>query len=827
MEQLIAEHTSSSTMSFLELITRYVVNIPVIQRDYAQGRNSDEVKGIREQFVKDLLYFISDNGQSHNIDYVYGTVEHSPIDNEEIFIPIDGQQRITTLFLLHLYIAGMSDNFDEFYKIIKGHFKYSTRKSSTDFCREIIESGSIWRDFISLKGNKPETKLSGVIKNQGWFFETWENDPTVAGMLVMLDEIDSQISGKNVNSLYDNLFEPAVPPVVFQWQPLNGYTRTDDLYIKMNARGLKLTSFEIFKALYEKSLDHCPEYKKEFEEKIDGEWCDFLWEQEQSNTDKVFERVIRLMIGCGYIESVHIASQDILDKIFCFNGKDINFSYSKFSEYHILHDIKVLELSEDYRKREVAIVKNIIETLDVLCDENSPIVNESICLPWYDENAQIKVLLHDNLKKINYEQLVYFYAYVKFLTGYPGCKIVELPQWMRLIYNLLNATNINKSTDMAEVFVSINNMIADMKGNSVVEWLCTKPSIRKFSQNQVFEEFAKASLIKWGAKNDEPNWRKLIDKNEADEYLRGQIGHLLVISKVYLDDYSSFSKNESDDALKIFEKVSRRARLVFSHFKRSSSDGFSESHILEQAMLTCGFYLRKNSSSRYNFCNQPFDRDNSWRRLFEVPEKEKTNDGINAFGKLLMAQWEDEADAKTSLEKIYQEYLNNPICDTVWYSPFLGKYGKSLIGICAQGFIHNNNGYITLMHQSQMNHYHSELLSREFYLDLKQDFSFVHYESVRSGEQNPGFYFEISISGIPITLFIYQCNGWWMEIYDKSMFNRLYDTPNWNICIDLLCELTGKKEEEIKDCCKVEKSYIIKLLGQIKNSQLQGNEWSE
>ena len=96
-----------------------------------------------------------------------------------------------------------------------------------------------------------------VIKRQGWFFEAWKQDPTVQGMLVMLDEIDHQVQARNceVKTLYKNLFEGQMHPVVFQWQPLDGYTLTDDLYIKMNARGLKLTDFEVFKALYEMSLN--------------------------------------------------------------------------------------------------------------------------------------------------------------------------------------------------------------------------------------------------------------------------------------------------------------------------------------------------------------------------------------------------------------------------------------------------------------------------------------------------------------------------------------------------------------------------------------------
>ena len=61
-------------MSFLRLIDNHIINVPVIQRDYVQGRETDVVTEIRKQFVKDLLFYISDNSQSNNIDYVYGIV---------------------------------------------------------------------------------------------------------------------------------------------------------------------------------------------------------------------------------------------------------------------------------------------------------------------------------------------------------------------------------------------------------------------------------------------------------------------------------------------------------------------------------------------------------------------------------------------------------------------------------------------------------------------------------------------------------------------------------------------------------------------------------
>ena len=302
----------------------------------------------------------------------------------------------------------------------------------------------------------------------------------------------------------------------------------------------------------------------------------------------------------------------------------------------------------------------------------------------------------------------------------------------------------------------------------------------------------------------------------------GQIGFLLVISGVYLNEFDSFNKEDSDKALKILDQASKNSRRIFSHFKRNFTDKLVEDHLLKQTMLINGMYLRHNTSSRLNFCNRPFDRDNSWKKLLEVPFKEKNNEGIKAFKQIITAKWSNENDAIESLQNMYDTYRQNHTHSDEWYAPFLGPYGKQLIDICSQGFIHKNNGHITLLHQSQMNHYHSELLSRELFFELKseyEEYDFIHYASVRSGEENPGIYFEILICSIPVTIFIYHKRGWRLEIYDKSMLNKFSNTENWPKCEVELREILGKPVEDIKEYVPIDKQYIRDLLSRVNSNK--------
>ena len=81
-----------------ELVTLSKIIIPIIQRDYAQGRTSDDVNRKRERFLEALKDAVTT--KPITLDFVYGD-----ISKDGVMTPLDGQQRLTTLFLLYWYAA--------------------------------------------------------------------------------------------------------------------------------------------------------------------------------------------------------------------------------------------------------------------------------------------------------------------------------------------------------------------------------------------------------------------------------------------------------------------------------------------------------------------------------------------------------------------------------------------------------------------------------------------------------------------------------------------------------------------------------------------------
>ena len=157
-------NTNATEESFWSMLCKgFDIYIPRIQRDYAQGRLNGAALLIRERFVDDIFNCLKNNpidGGILDVNFIYGNIE--PNGDSKRFIPIDGQQRLTTLFLLHWYFALYSGKIET--AEIKNRllqFKYETRNVTGKFCKNITEYVR-----VNLKELPDDNEaLSKVIKN--------------------------------------------------------------------------------------------------------------------------------------------------------------------------------------------------------------------------------------------------------------------------------------------------------------------------------------------------------------------------------------------------------------------------------------------------------------------------------------------------------------------------------------------------------------------------------------------------------------------------------------------------------------------------------------
>ncbi|MEC5181258.1 DUF262 domain-containing protein [Arthrobacter sp. CG_A4] len=240
------------------------VEIPLIQRDYAQGRETSTVNAIRHDFL-DVLVAAITGGDPVDLDFVYGDIRDGTL------WPLDGQQRLTTLFLIHWYVAVRTKKLAEADRWLK--FTYATRPTAELFCRQIVKPSHLPpTDF---------TVPSDWITDQAWYLFAWRHDPTVQSMLVMLDAIHERLSVKGIDLdvIWRRLTDTVDPVVSFHFLPIDDMPSGEELYIKMNSRGKPLTEFENFKARFEGILAESllPARFNEIVHKLDGAWSDVLW----------------------------------------------------------------------------------------------------------------------------------------------------------------------------------------------------------------------------------------------------------------------------------------------------------------------------------------------------------------------------------------------------------------------------------------------------------------------------------------------------------------------------------------------------------------------
>ena len=57
--------------SFYQLFSKYQIEIPIIQRDYAQGRNNSKAEDVRKSIVGKMIKAVSDDNEPLFFDFVY------------------------------------------------------------------------------------------------------------------------------------------------------------------------------------------------------------------------------------------------------------------------------------------------------------------------------------------------------------------------------------------------------------------------------------------------------------------------------------------------------------------------------------------------------------------------------------------------------------------------------------------------------------------------------------------------------------------------------------------------------------------------------------
>jgi len=622
MSNNIVHTQSGERLTFYQLFNekRYHIEIPIIQRDYAQGR--DSAFEVRNMFLDALYDYLEENTKYRDLDFVYGSLLDENSKTDTRFIPLDGQQRLTTLFLLHWYLANKDEKIENFRQVLskgkKSKFTYETRTSSREFCDSIlnndIDLSNLLKSDIDDNGKDKKNALSKSIRDSCWYFLSWDNDPTIKSMLVMLDAIHEKF--QNSKEYFERLTSIDNPVITFQFLNLKEFKLTDDLYIKMNSRGKPLTPFENFKAKFEQLINKtvftgAPNYRLTFNDKekivpvqeyfshkIDTDWTNLFWSYSKDDQNPIFDDRLMNFVRATTINHYSNTSNDsnINNNVkFLIDKKNELISFKQYTDWKCFDENYIIDL---------------IEILDLLKNGDGEAKKYLKDLFYYDEGFIFNKVIENNFD--NFSQRIQFYAYCQYLIYWQSD--VGLDNWMRIIHNLSENTIYNREEEYIRSIKSITKLLPN--SNDILKYLSTDRPIEGFNGQQIQEERIKALLIGKGE-----NWKSAIYEIEQHDYFRGQIGFILKFSGI--QDYYQSNSNKcswliDEDVVyyNLFKSYTQKAKAVFAINGIKEFKNFA----WERALLTKGNYLLQENRNQSLLINGK-DRDISWKRLLRGSEK--------------------------------------------------------------------------------------------------------------------------------------------------------------------------------------------------------------
>ncbi|WP_172616550.1 DUF262 domain-containing protein [Klebsiella variicola] len=700
------------TITFASLFSEVSnVVIPIIQRDYAQGR--EEAWEIRDQFLHSISQALTApvDALPLDLDFIYGNLS---TEERPTLSVLDGQQRLTTLFLLHWYLANKESKYADFSERFayqgKSRFTYQTRTAATEFFHALVRA-----DSSGLKFAENAPTLREQITDSSWFYHSWLQDPTVSASLTMLNAIQSCF-GNVPSELYAKLCSSDSQPVVFQYLNLSSFGLSDDLYIKMNSRGKSLTDFENFKAWLSGRMSQQPGAVT-FGEKIDQAWTDMFWNLSKERTEsfdtlflRFFKRMAFLLECSQSSEPAYLLANLNAAWFNALRSTREGFSSSEF------------EARDTFNPGNIQILSTI---LDFLCSPHATLEHRSLLMEFLTGSDLLGACR--------------FYALCAFITAKRStidARFAEQhAQWSRVTDNFLYTMRI----DSNQVAVGIIRSLDELAPYADDIYSCLRTvEVRLGFNEQWDEEALKAKLIILDSA-----WEPALIRAESHPHLKGRIRGLLK---------GAITADNSGYDLIRFISLTEKTYWVLNE-----KILYNYEHLLERALLSLGDYLIWQKGQRYTFClpsHQSWrERNENWLRVTEKSVFIELLDKLNK-----------KEDMSNTLREIIQESNPGGWRELVVKDPETIRY-------CSERIIDKLDNQVYLLSKTNLRGYfrelHSWVLSKKLLALLRREdenvpFTAVTYHSVY-GDAWPCI--ELTVSEEE-TFFIAHENGVWFDCHN-------------------------------------------------------------
>jgi len=690
--------------------------IPLLQRDYVQGGKDSAVIS---PFLDALL------GGECDLNYIYG------YDEDGCFVPVDGQQRLITLWSLYLYLYARMHRSREY----RVKMKFESREYAQDFCERLNEH------LESILAQEKEIKnLDEYIKDQRWFVRSWSNSPTVANMLGALKLVHQKMSSRNKDGIWERLVtKPSVTFAFLRMDESNGLD--DDIYIKMNGRGRKLSAFENLKSWMDEKVSRLM-FSSDWKTNMDNSWTRMFWQNrnlEQDHPEEIddeqlfffYNLMILYHIKNGtlkqIIAEIREKKQFEFEELLIFIGAEEKISdeeivkkvlekLQKASDIPLLWFDRLCLMPDDFFEFAYDSIENIVGLYGKFNDMGLYIGEE--------HKEQVKTVFQISMCEGSFGRtLPLFYALLSYKAGE-----TQFEDWMRVMRNLILNTRI-EIKDMPSILNAIERFSAQCSKDDIYSLLQKdgiKESLNAFGSNseQLNEEILKAGKL---------TFLEQMKKLENGRFFSGRIKVLFkmlppqpdpekdILNKETVDDYvcvllKVFDGSEGGVTPELDGKdfFFRRALMTFEPYRfgiwtnnywsfcygmdewrryvnTNDINGNAALYSLFQTVLVPaykkGYDLRQALSTRVeevsNDYNTSAKDENFFRYHFILYPgvwkymETKRCKWISPYDIELMATNSNNSNRmELRTYSLYLDYQNNGGCDSDWYGWIINKYQR-------------------------------------------------------------------------------------------------------------------------------------------------------
>lgn len=732
MKKDILKHYIEVPDNLFALLSRYRVVIPGIQRHYVQGANNPKAESVRKLFIKEIFTAIEEKQNEFNLHFIYGPIN---TDGEDSFVPVDGQQRLTTLWLIARYAAEKAEPSDrkDLLRLLS-RFTYEDRINAKRFCQALTCENSRWD--ITQDPN-PD------ILCQDWFVDYWKEDETIASMIRMLSTIHEEWNKYQDTITAEDVLEAIASKIRFELK-IDAFG--DDIYMKMNARGLQLTQWENFKGKFSENLseDIKERWDKEMEE-FSNRFFHCSGEQHELPDNAFFALYARIMayesgVDCGNgIKGLAAYTHNHNT----WNQIELPFvPYSDFSD--IIQDKRD---SADNKSFASNVAETCIKMLKTVLD------NFKEEVPYFGDSKLFDTFFHPQ----NRNELDFTLCCYEYFNKFDDVVSTNFLKALRLIWNILE--NVDKQYDEPDNRVKLVKKFIDLGDQTLYSPQIKEKIIDSDAPKQAKEEAEKAIQMNdqsmpsdWNEKTlgKWRDWNDAIEKAEECAFFHGSICFL-------------YRNSNGETTWKNFATKLSNCKNLFT------KDGLSEDKKVKANQV-----LISHCENWENLIRKPvFDTDKeSWKQVL-------TDINLSEYVNGLLLSPNEIAD---SHDDIIQLLIDNDI----W-----------------KNLINENSGYKLEWKESSP----SLWLSRYLYLTVKltrnnrEDIldAFIDNDNIKFETEDERRYMEIKgvnyYFAVPM-FFVYKYKGekfhfaWqtWgcIDMYDNNG-NKLFDLYNkeeFNIAID-------------------------------------------